>query len=248
MDRKALVKRLREVPLTERVITALDVAAADDALALARRLGSAGRWVKVGLELYTAAGPAVIGGLRDLGKEVFLDLKLHDIPNTVAGAARIACDLQVAMLTIHAAAGRRSLETAAEALAARTGPGVRPALLGVTVLTSLSAEELQEVSPARENLPERILNLARLAWSCGCDGLVCAPLDLPPLRAELGPEPLVITPGIRPAAAGADDQRRTATPAAAIAAGSDYLVIGRPITQAPDPGFALRRILEEFAT
>jgi orotidine-5'-phosphate decarboxylase len=232
MDRDTLLSQLRAEPIRQRIITALDVPTTGAALSLARALGPNGRFVKVGLELYSAAGPPVIAQLQDLGKEIFLDLKLHDIPNTVAGAALVAAKLDVAMLTIHASGGRRILQAAADALAAAGQEGDRrPALLGVTVLTSLTAEEMQEVAPSPEELPQRILRLARLAWECGCDGIVCSPTDLPLLRAELGPEPLIITPGIRPESAERGDQRRTATPGAAVAAGADFLVIGRPITK-----------------
>ena len=242
MDRDTLARELRAQPLSARVITALDVPDATTALTLAASLGDRGRFVKVGLELFSAGGPSVVSALRELGKEIFLDLKLHDIPNTVAGAAHQAARLGVAMITIHAAAGRRALAAAAGALAAAVPAGRRPALLGVTVLTSLSETELAEVTPSPLDLPERLLHLARLAWDAGCDGIVCAPTDLARLRAELGPEPLAVTPGIRPVASDAEDQRRTATPAAAAAAGADFLVIGRPITRATDPASALAEI------
>lgn len=248
MDRTSLLGRLRAVPRRERVITALDVPDAARAVALARALGPHGRLVKVGLELFSAAGPAVVAALRAEGKEVFLDLKWHDIPQTVAGAARAAAGLGVSFVTVHAAAGRRGLAVAAEALAIAPRPdgAPRPALLGVTVLTSLSPEELAEVAPTGEAPAEAAARLARLAWESGCDGVVCAAPDLPRLRAELGAAPLAVTPGIRPAQAGADDQRRVATPAAAVAGGADFLVVGRPITGAPDPAGALAAIVKEM--
>jgi orotidine-5'-phosphate decarboxylase len=247
MQRIELLAQMRTHPPVERVITALDLPTAAEALELARALGPAGRFVKVGLELFSAAGPAVIGSLRELGKEVFLDLKYHDIPNTAAGAARVAARLGAAMLTIHAAAGPRALAAAAEALAAATPAGERrPALLAVTILTSLDQAELDTMLPSPLDLPQRILRLSRVAWEAGCDGLVCAAPDLPGLRQELGAAPLAVTPGIRPAAAAEDDQRRTATPGAALAAGADFLVIGRPITRAADPAAALREIAREL--
>jgi len=246
MERSALLAALRARPTRGRVITALDVDAAGRALALAGRLGPEGRLVKVGLELFSAAGPPVVRELRGAGHDVFLDLKWHDIPQTIAGAARAAAALGATFVTVHAAAGRRGLAAAAEALAAAARDGARPALLAVTVLTSLSPEELDEVAPSPEPLSARVARLARLAWDCGCDGVVCAAPDLPRLRQEVGPEPLAVTPGIRPAAGATDDQRRVATPAAALAAGADFLVVGRPITGAADPAAALREITKEL--
>ncbi|MBM4129489.1 orotidine-5'-phosphate decarboxylase [bacterium] len=249
MSREELIARLRALPPQRRLITALDVRDAPAALALAGRLGPAGGFVKVGLELFSAAGPEVVTQLRGLGRDVFLDLKYHDIPNTVAAAARQAARLGASLCTIHAAGGRAALTAAATALAdAAPGPdGRRPALLAVTVLTSLSAPELEEVAPGGGALSERVARLARLAWDCGCDGLVCSAADLPALRSVIGPGPLAVTPGIRPAAGSADDQKRIATPAEAAAAGADFLVIGRPVTQAPDPAAALAAIAAEFA-
>ncbi len=243
---EAMITALRDIPLRQRIITALDVPGAAPAVELARRLGQDGRFVKVGLELFSAAGPEVIRQLQACGKEVFLDLKYHDIPNTMAGAARTACDLGAVMVTAHASAGRRALSATAAALAQHSGSGPRPLLLAVTVLTSLSAEDWQEISPRSEELRERIVRLARLACDCGCDGVVCSATDLTYLRAELGPGPLAVTPGIRPAATATDDQQRVATPAAAAAAGADFLVIGRPITRAADPAVALAEIGKEL--
>jgi len=235
--------------MRNRIITALDVPTPAEAYDIAKRLGPDGRFVKVGLELFSATGPAIIAGLSALGKEIFLDLKYHDIPNTVASAARVAAQLGVAMCTVHAAAGRTAMTAAATALAtAPPGPlGRRPALLAVTVLTSLSDPELHEVSPSPDQVQDRVDRLARLAWDCGCDGLVCSATDLPGLREILGPDPLIVTPGIRPAGAEAGGQLRVATPEQAMAAGADFLVIGRPITQAADPGSALRSIAADLA-
>ena len=208
MDRTSLLATLRAEPLQDRIITALDVPSAEEGLALAGRLGPHGRYVKVGLELFSAAGPTIVQLLQGRDKRIFLDLKYHDIPNTVASAALIAARLGAAFCTVHAASGRAALEAAAAALA--TAPpdaqGRRPALLAVTVLTSLGPAELAEVAPSTETVPQRVERLARLAWDCGCDGLVCAATDLVALRAALGPEPLVVTPGIRPAGASPDDQ------------------------------------------
>ena len=249
MRRRELIDRLRALPANRRLITALDVPDGASALALAAALGPAGGFVKVGLELFSAAGPPVVSSLRGLGRDVFLDLKYHDIPNTVAAAARQAARLGAALCTIHAANGRSALQAAAAALADEApGPsGQRPALLAVTVLTSLSAADLDEVAPGGGTLADRLARLAVLAWESGCDGLVCSAADLPELRRVLGPEPLVVTPGIRPASGTADDQKRVATPRQAAAAGADFLVIGRPVTQAPDPAAALAAIAAEFA-
>lgn len=244
MDRSALISKLRELPPGQRVITALDVPDAAEALRLAGALGPAGRFVKVGLELFSGAGPAVVAGLRDLDRRVFLDLKYHDIPNTVAGAARTAASLGASLCTIHASAGRAALEAAAAALTA--GGQERPALLAVTVLTSLDETQLQETGPTPDSLQERVERLARLAWDCGCDGLVCSAADLPRLRQIVGPGPLVVTPGIRPTGTDVQDQKRVATPRAALEAGADFLVVGRPITRAEDPAAALARIAAEL--
>ncbi len=251
MIRQQLLARLRELPADARVITALDVPGLDEVAALAGRLGPGARCVKVGLELFSAAGPQAVRLMRDQGREVFLDLKYHDIPNTVAAAARQAVALGASFCTIHAQNGRRALAAAAEALAAapvaaNAPQGRRPALLAVTVLTSLTPEELQETGPGPDTLAERVARLARLAWESGCDGLVCSPADLPALRAKLGDDPLAVTPGVRPAGAAVGDQRRVATPAEAVAAGADFLVVGRPITRAEDPGAALGSIAAEI--
>lgn len=250
MERTDLIASLRRHPPQDRIITAVDVPDIESAGLLADSLGPDGRFVKVGMELFTAAGPAAVAVMNAAGKEVFLDLKYMDIPNTVAGAVRSAAGLGVSMLTLHAHGGRRMLAAAAEAAReAPTGPsGRRPALLAVTVLTSFSAAEYAEVAPGGESLGDRIVRLARLARDSGCDGVVCSPADLPALRDAVGDDLLAVTPGVRPAAAAADDQRRTTTPAEAVAAGADFLVIGRPITRAPDPGAALRNIRKEIAS
>jgi orotidine-5'-phosphate decarboxylase len=248
MHRDQLLAVLRGLPAADRVITALDVPVSADAVALAGRLGERAPLVKVGLELFSAAGPAVVRELQASGKRVFLDLKYDDIPNTVAAAARVAAELGVAMCTVHASAGRAAIAAAAEALAtAPAGPdGRRPALLGVTVLTSLGPEDLRETAPGDDTVAARVARLARLAWDAGCDGLVCSAADLPDLRAALGPGPLAVTPGIRPAGDDRADQKRIATPAGAAAAGADFLVVGRPITRAADPAAAHAAIAAEL--
>lgn len=248
MQRQDLIAALRSLPAAGRVITALDMPTPEAALALAGRLGERATFVKVGLELFTTGGPLAIQLLQGQGKRIFLDLKLCDIPNTVAGAARAAARLQVAMLTMHASCGRAAMTAAAAALAAEPAPpgGARPALLAVTVLTSLGQEDLAELDRAAESLADRVRRLARLAWQCGCDGIVCAAADLAGLRAELGPAPLVVTPGIRPGGGAVQDQKRVASPRDAWRDGADFLVVGRPITQAKDPRLAHAAIAAEL--
>jgi len=228
------------------IIIALDVENTVQAEAVVAKLVSA-RLFKVGLELFTAEGPAVIAKLQGLGKDVFLDLKLHDIPNTVAGAVRSASRHSVRMMTIHASGGREMMARAAEEArrsAASAGrPG--PVLLGVTVLTSLKGDDLAEVG-MHSQVQEQVLRLAGLAKQAGLDGVVCSPQEIEALRKEFGRELVIVTPGIRPAWAAAQDQKRIMTPAEAVAKGADYLVIGRPVTAAPDPEEAFRRVLEEI--
>jgi orotidine-5'-phosphate decarboxylase len=226
-----------------RLIVALDHARAEDALSLAARLDPGRCRVKVGKELFTRAGPRVVQDLATRGFRVFLDLKFHDIPNTVAGACRAAADLGVWMLNVHAQGGRRMLEAAREALAQAAS---RPLLVAVTVLTSLGQADLEEIGLAgspRDN----VLRLAGLAHAAGLDGVVCSPQEIRDLRAALSGEFRLVTPGIRPAGADAGDQRRVMTPGQAIAAGADYLVVGRPVTAAPDPMAALAAIEAEIA-
>jgi len=248
MNRQDLLAALRGATAEHRVITAMDVPSQEDALALAGRLGPAAPMVKVGLELFSAAGPVMIDALHAQGRRIFLDLKYNDIPNTVAKAAAVAARMGVAMVTMHAGCGRAAMSAAAEALdAAEPGPdGRRPALLAVTVLTSLAAQDLRDMSPGEDSVQERVQRLATLAWDSGVDGLVCSAADLPALRAELGPEPLAVTPGIRPAGSDVQDQKRVATPASASRDGADFLVVGRPITQADDPARAHADIVAQL--
>lgn len=250
MNRNELLERLRDLPAQRRIITALDVPGRQQALDLAGRLGPEGGFVKVGLELFSAAGPQVVRELQELGRDVFLDLKYNDIPNTVASAAKVAASMGASLCTMHAGNGRGAMTAAAEALAScPIGPsGRRPALLAVTVLTSLSQDQLNEVRPSADSLQDSVVRLAQLAWDCGCDGVVCSPADLPRLREAVGPEILAVTPGVRPAGASLDDQHRVTTPLMAMKTGADFLVIGRPITKAADPAAALAAIAEEIAT
>ena len=224
------------------VIVALDHASQEEALALVDRLGGAGTFYKVGLELYTRAGPTVVHALRERGKRVFLDLKLHDIPNTVAGAVRAASALDVELLTVHVSGGASMLEAARDA----ADGGVR--LLGVTVLTSLTATDVESVWGREiDSIRDEVGRLAELAHACGIDGVVASALEAGWIRRALGPERLIVTPGIRPAGADQGDQTRVATPASAVEAGADYLVVGRPVTQAADPAQALDALLAEVA-
>lgn len=227
---------------TPRVAIALDVPDLGAADRLVEELGPDAELYKVGLELFTAEGPAVVRALRERGKEVFLDLKLHDIPATVGGAVAAAARSGASLLTVHAAGGGAMLEAAAEAAEA-AGSSLR--LLGVTVLTSLDREAAARVwgRPVGEMGPE-VLRLARLATDSGLDGLVCSPLEAADLRRELGPDALLVTPGIRPDGSERHDQARTATPGEAVRAGADVLVVGRAVTRAPDPAGALAEVME----
>lgn len=227
--------------MNSRLIVALDFPEAAPALALADRLQGLCSWLKVGLELHTAEGPAVVHELRRRGFSVFLDLKFHDIPNTVAGAIRSAGGAGAQMLTVHAAGGPAMLEAAAEAAGCLPDP---PQLLAVTVLTSM--DQLQLAAIGVDHSPEQqVLRLAETAMEAGITGLVASPEEVSVLRSRFPGATLVI-PGIRPAGAATGDQKRIATPAAALAAGASHLVIGRPITQAADPVAATRAILDEM--
>ncbi len=220
----------------QRIYVALDFPDAASALALAARLDPMQCGVKVGKELFTAAGPDLVRSLVARGFRVFLDLKFHDIPNTAAGACAAATRLGVAMLNVHASGGRAMLRAARDAVDRTAGAAGRPAplLIAVTVLTSLSDADVREAGFA-DDAPALAMRLAQLTRSCGLDGVVCSAQEAPALRKACGPDFKLVTPGIRLAGAAADDQVRIVTPQAAVAAGADYLVIGRPITQAPDP-------------
>lgn len=237
---------MRRDELASRIIVALDVKTRTQALDLVSRLEEA-EVFKVGLELFTSEGPELIRDIQKLKKRVFLDLKLHDIPNTVAEAVRAGVRLGAALMTIHAAGGSEMMAAAAAAAAEESEKrGVpRPLLLGVTVLTSLKDEQLVQVGM---NIPtgSQVLRLARLAVAAGLDGVISSPHEVELLRAEMGRGFLIVTPGIRPAWASADDQKRIMTPALAFQKGADYLVIGRPITRADSPAEAFSRIIEEL--
>ena len=228
--------------MTHKIIVALDFADAASALALVARLDPALCRIKVGKELFTVAGPELVRALVARGFEVFLDLKFHDIPNTVAAACRAAAGLGVWMLNVHASGGRRMMAAAQQALADMPQ---RPRLVAVTVLTSMSAEDLIEVGVS-DAPADQVLRLARLSQACKLDGVVCSAQEAAMLRADLGADFRLVTPGIRPAGAEAGDQRRVMTPAEALRAGSTDLVIGRPITAAADPLAALKQIQSDI--
>ena len=231
-----------------RIIVALDFSSESEALGLLDRLDPARCRVKVGKELFTACGPQLLRSIHQRGFEVFLDLKFHDIPNTVAGAVRVAADMPgVWMLNVHASGGRAMLEAAATAAAAAASgrAGRRPLVIGVTVLTSLDDGDLAELG-VRNSAGEQALALARLCREAGLDGVVCSAAEAALLRRELGPEFLLVTPGIRRPQDASSDQKRVVGPATAVAAGADYLVVGRPIARAEDPGLALQTFNTEI--
>jgi orotidine-5'-phosphate decarboxylase len=229
-----------------RILVALDVPGATEALMLADRLHGAVGGFKIGKQLFTAAGPDLVRTLVRRGDRVFLDLKYHDIPNTVAGAVRAAADLGVWMLNVHASGGAKMLEAARQAV---DGPADRrPLVIAVTVLTSLDDAGLRATGVDRTPLDQAV-HLAKMTKAAGLDGVVASPQETPAIREACGAGFVIVTPGIRggSAAASADDQQRTLTPAAAVRAGSSYLVIGRPITAAADPRAAAVSIAAEVA-
>ncbi len=231
------------------MIVALDVESPGRAEALLDRLQGVVGTYKIGSQLFTAVGPVAVEMVVKRGCSVFLDLKFHDIPNTVAGAVREAARLGVFMLNVHASGGSRMMSAAALAArhAAREFNVTRPLCLAVTVLTSLDRARLQRELNVPLSVEGHALHLAELAKVAGLDGSVCSPREIRAIRNTLGPEWVIVTPGVRPAGSGADDQERVATPEAAIRAGADYLVAGRPITGAPDPKAAAVDILEAMA-
>jgi orotidine-5'-phosphate decarboxylase len=224
-------------------IIALDLATPALALELVERLGDAAQFYKVGSQLFTAGGPQVIRDLRARDKRVFLDLKFHDIPNTVGHAVEAAERLQVDLLTVHVSGGLDMMRAARDAAGA-TGPRI----LGVTILTSFGADDIQQTwGKEVRSVREEVMRLAALAAEANLHGIVASPLELEPLRRRHGADFIIVTPGIRPAGEPAADQTRTATPAEAARAGADYIVIGRPVTAAPDPLAALLHLHAELA-
>jgi len=233
----------------DRLLVALDVESLRDAEALLGRLDGVVTGCKIGSQLFTAAGPAAVESARKRGFRVFLDLKFHDIPTTVAGAVREAARLGVAMLNVHASGGVAMMRAAAEAAAkaAADFAAPRPLVLGVTVLTSLDRGTLAREVGVPASVDAHVLHLADRAREAGLDGCVASPREVRALRLALGPQWVIVTPGIRIPAAGADDQTRVATPRQARDAGADYVVVGRPITAAPDPAAAAAEILRQIA-
>ncbi|MGH9431504.1 MAG: orotidine-5'-phosphate decarboxylase [Terriglobia bacterium] len=228
------------------LIVALDLPDAAAALAMVANLRGAVGMFKVGLELFTAEGSGFVRQLTFAGDSVFLDLKLHDIPNTVKSAAREAAKLGATFLDVHAAGGRKMMEAAMEGVRSEGADGARPKVLAVTILTSLSDDDLREIGFASK-AEDMVLRLASLAQRAGLDGVVASPREAAAIRRECGPDFLIVTPGIRPAGADLQDQARAATPAGAIAAGANYLVVGRPITASPDPRQPAAAIAAEIA-
>ncbi|MFE4106852.1 orotidine-5'-phosphate decarboxylase [Almyronema epifaneia] len=232
----------------DRVIVPLDVASEAEAIALVQTLPAVTFW-KVGLELFVSSGPGILSYLKDQGKRIFLDLKFHDIPNTLAGACRTAAGYGVDLITVHAPAGKTALQMAQQAaVAAATAAGLSsPNLIAVTLLTSLDARSLAFELKVSLELSDYALQMALLAQESGLAGVVCSPHEAALLRRTCGDDFLLVCPGVRPEWATQGDQRRVMTPAQAIVAGASYLVIGRPITAAPDPEAAFNRICQELA-
>lgn len=232
----------------DRIIVPLDVPSVQDAIAIVERLPQVTFW-KVGLELFVSTGPELLRTLKNQQKRIFLDLKFHDIPNTMAGATRQAAAYGVDLITVHATAGRSALKAASQAAVegSQTAGCPPPQLIAVTLLTSLSSRDLAFDLKIPLELPEYALQMALLAKETGLNGAVCSPQEVAQLRQVCGDDFLLVCPGVRPSWAEAGDQRRSMTPSEAIKAGADYLVIGRPITAAPDPVVAWGRICEELA-
>jgi len=226
----------------DRLIVALDVSTAAEAQRIVKAVGTSATTFKVGKQLFIAEGPALVRDLVASGRHAFLDLKFHDIPNTVAAAVRSAAGLGVSMLTVHAAGGAKMLRAAADAAKQAKSP---PLVLAVTVLTSLGDREMQEIG-VLGRAADQVLRLAELARNNGCRGVVASPQEARKLREMLGPGFTIVTPGVRPAGSDPGDQARTATPADAIRNGATYVVVGRPITEAKDPARAARAILRQI--
>ena len=240
---------MKTIPFDQRLIVALDVDTLDQALSLCDRLQDRTKSFKVGSQLFTACGPAIVSRVKRHGLKVFLDLKYHDIPNTVAQAVAQATALGADIVNMHAMGGFEMMEAAAGAAeqAAKQQGIPQPILLSVTVLTSMDEATYQDVlgTPGR-SVAEQVLHLARLTKSAGLDGVVASPHEIALLRKEMGPDFVILTPGIRPAESVAGDQRRHMTPGEAVKLGADYLVVGRPITGAKDPVRAAADIIKEM--
>ena len=229
------------------VIVALDVEEGEKAIELVSELKEKVRYFKIGSRLFTAEGPAIVEKINALGCSVFLDLKFHDIPATVAGSVRAACNHGVRMMTLHAAGGFEMMRAAVrEAEIFEEIGAKRPLLVGVTVLTSMSVEDLETISPGLDKISEVVLRLAAKAKEAGLDGIVSSAWEAERIRMEFGDDFVIVTPGIRPSGYGKDDQKRVATPSLAAKAGSNFLVVGRPIYNASSPALAADAILREL--
>jgi len=247
VSRSGILEQMREAK--DRLCVALDVPKLAEAESLVRELhGSVGMF-KIGLELYSAEGPRAVERVRELGGRVFLDLKLHDIPNTVARAARVLTRLGASFFNMHASGGSAMLRAAVDAVADEAvKAGVeRPGVLGVTLLTSVPADVLHDELAVSRAVPDHVIALARLAQDCGLAGVVASAQEARMVRNACGVGFTIVTPGIRPRDAALADQRRVTTPAEALALGSDYIVVGRPILDAPDRAAACRAIVDELA-
>jgi orotidine-5'-phosphate decarboxylase len=230
--------------MKERIIIALDVNSRREALGLIEPLKELTGMVKVGLQLYTAEGPTLVREIVELGVNVFLDLKFHDIPNTVRNAAVEAAKLGVSMMTIHTAGGRAMMESVSKSLQDKFG-SKKPIVVGITVLTSLDDTALQDIGVGSAT-NDQVLRMARLADSSGLDGVVCSPREIRMIRGVARSGFKIVTPGIRMPGQSADDQERTATPKEAIGAGADYIVVGRSVTNAPDPRAAMQELIQSL--
>ncbi|MEZ4868822.1 MAG: orotidine-5'-phosphate decarboxylase [Caldilineaceae bacterium] len=226
----------------EKLIVALDVPTLDEMAAIVTAIGDTIATYKVGHQLYIAAGPKAIAFLKERGKRVFLDLKLHEISNSVAAAVHAAGKLGIDMVTVHASGGRKMMQAAVDAAA--EFPGMQ--ILALTVVTGLSAEDMAEIGFVA-GAAEQAVRLARLAKASNCHGVIASPHEVKALRAAIGAELRIVTPGVRPAGAAIGDQSRAGTPAQAIQAGADAIIVGRPIVQAADPAFAVQQIVAEIA-
>ncbi len=226
--------------MTTELIVVLDMDTRDAALSAVRACNAC-NWFKIGAQLFTRLGPPIVREIQDAGKQVFLDLKYHDIPNTVAHAAQAAADLGAGLFTLHASGGRAMIEAARKAV-----EGSDTRILAVTVLTSMSEQVLREELGVPETPERAVLRLATIAVASGAHGIVCSPREIRILRDALGNEPLIVTPGVRPAWAAKDDQERIMTPGEAARAGASMVVVGRPILKHPDPSRAAAMILEEM--
>jgi len=230
--------------MKERIIIALDVSSRKEALTLVESLQSVTGMFKIGLQLYTAEGPSLVREIIDAGGNVFLDLKFHDIPNTVRRAALEAAKLGVSMMTIHTSGGRAMMQAVSDELQEKIGEK-RPAVVGVTVLTSMDDGALRETGVSW-SMDEQVLRLAKLAEDSSLDGIVCSPREIQMIRSAVGPHFKIVAPGVRMPGQAADDQQRTATPREALSSGADYIVVGRAVTKAPHPHAALEGLLQSL--